>query len=324
MKEIKQVILNKIKEYDTIILSRHVRPDGDAVGSTEGLREILKSTYPQKEIYLVTEDSSDYLSFLDTHSDIIPDEKYQNALAIVLDTASQDRISNEKISLAKELIKIDHHIEISPYGDYSWVEEDRSSLCEMIVDFYRTFSDELKINTAAATYLYVGMVTDTGRFRFRSVTGETMRCAGLLLDQSVNIDYIYAHLNLDDCESIKFYSYVYKNMKITKHGVVSIYLSNATQKKFGLTREEASNVISLLNSFKNCIVWIAFIEYDEEIRVRIRSRFLEVNKLAEKYGGGGHACACGTFVADTRQIKAVIEDADKMVEKYKAENTGWL
>ena len=99
-------ILNKVKEYDNIIIFRHKRPDGDAVGSTKGLREILRLTYPQKKIYLLNSDSSDYLSFLGDEDEPISDELYCESLGIIIDTATTERISNPKYSLCKEIVKI--------------------------------------------------------------------------------------------------------------------------------------------------------------------------------------------------------------------------
>ena len=192
-----RAILNKIKEYDRIIIFRHKRPDGDAVGSTKGLREILRLTYPEKEVLLINNDYADYVAFLGSEDGQIEDEKYKEALGIVIDTGTAERISNPKYALCKELVKIDHHIDIAPYGDYMWVEEEKSSACEMIAEFYYTFRDELKINKEAATYIYTGMVTDSGRFRFRSVSGDTMRYAGVMLDVGIDTDIIYANLYLD-------------------------------------------------------------------------------------------------------------------------------
>ena len=105
MKEDMKQILDVIEAYDRIILFRHFRPDGDAIGSTKGLREILRLTYPEKEILLINNDQSDYLAFLGGEDDPIPDEGYADALGIVLDTATPDRISNKKFELCRELVK---------------------------------------------------------------------------------------------------------------------------------------------------------------------------------------------------------------------------
>lgn len=323
--EIKKQILDKIKQYDRIIITRHFRPDGDAIGSTKGLARMLKLSFPQKEIYVINEDGSEYLAFLGDEDAPIADEKYADALVIVCDTATTDRISNKKFGLGKELIKIDHHIDVKPYGDLSWVEEERSSLCEMIVDFWLTFKDELTLDKEGATYIFTGMVTDSGRFKFSSVDGETMRRAAALLDLGIDTEWIYANLNLDDFNVFKFEAYVYKKMRITQNGVAYIYVDKTMQKRFKLTNEQASNVVSYLDGIKGAIVWLAFIQNaDGNIRVRLRSRFMTINTLAEKYRGGGHDRACGATLHSKKEIKLMLTDADAMVKNYKDNNIGWL
>lgn len=323
--EIKKKILDKIKQYNRIIITRHFRPDGDAIGSTKGLAGILKLSFPQKEVYVLNEDSSQYLAFLGGEDAPIDDEKYADALVIVCDTATTDRISNKKYALGKELIKIDHHIDVKPYGDLSWVDEERSSLCEMIADFWLTFKVELKIDDEAATCIFTGMVTDSGRFKFSSVDGDTMRRAAALLDVGINTEWIYSNLNLDDFDVFKFEAYVYKKMKISKNGVAYIYVDKAMQKKFKLTNEQASNVVSYLDGIKGAIVWLAFIQNASgSIRVRLRSRFVTINALAEKYGGGGHDKASGATVHSKKEMKQMLSDADELVKNYKENNTGWL
>ena len=222
-----EIILQKIKEYNRIIIFRHFRPDGDAIGSSMGMREILRASFPEKEIYLLNSDYSDYLAFLGGEDEPISDELYADALAIVLDTGTENRISNKKYSLCREIVKIDHHIDHQPYGDYCWIEEDKSSTCEMVAEFYHTFRDELKINKAAATYLYTGMVTDSGRFRFREVDGDTLRYAGMLLDEGIDTDKLYANLYIKDFAELKFQSYVYKKMKTTENEVAYIFVDRA-------------------------------------------------------------------------------------------------
>ena len=320
-----QTILNKIKKNDKIFIFRHFRPDGDATGSTKGLAAILKLTFPEKKIYLQNADFSDYLSFLGGEDELLPDEEYADALGIVLDTATAKRISNKKFSLCRELIKIDHHIPIESYAPTEWVEEERSSTCEMIAHFYDTFKDELKIDSEAATYIYTGMVTDSGRFRFRDVSGETMRLAGVILSVGIDTDVLYSHLYLKDFSEFKFEAHAHKKMKITENGVAYLYVTNKMKKTFGLSDEQASASVSLMDSIKNSIIWLAFIDNkDGSIRVRLRSRFVTVDALANKYSGGGHACAAGATVHSKKEMKQLIADADALIAEYKKNNTGWL
>ncbi|MCR5823379.1 MAG: bifunctional oligoribonuclease/PAP phosphatase NrnA [Lachnospiraceae bacterium] len=324
--DIKKQILDKIKEYDRIIIGRHFRPDGDAVGSTMGLATILRESFPKKEIFVVNEDYSDYVAFLDDDKTVLSDDAYANALFIAVDTGTVDRLSNKKYPLAKELVKIDHHVDNAPYGDISWVEDWRSSACEMIVDLALTFKDELKVTKRAAECLFTGMATDSGRFRFASTSGETMRLAGFLIDFGLDLETIYSNLYLEDFDYFKFQAYIFGQMKITENGVAYVVVTREMQKEWNLTNEAASNVISLLNSIKGSIIWLAFIEnpFDDEIRVRLRSRFVTINKLGEKYGGGGHENAAGATVHSHEELMQLVEDADSISKEYKANNTGWL
>ena len=325
MNENMQRILDKIKQYDKIILFRHFRPDGDAIGSTKGLARILKLTYPEKKIYLQNADYSNYLAFLGKEDELLADEEYADALGIVLDTATQERISNKKFNLCKELVKIDHHIPVQDYGVCQWVEENRSSLCEMIAYFYETFQSELKIDKEAATYIYTGMVTDSGRFRFREVSGDTMRLAGLMLDQGVELDYVYSNLYLREFNSFKFESYAHKKMQVSENGVVSLFVTKRMKKKFGLSNEDASASVSYMEGIKGSLIWIAFIQTDDgAIRVRLRSRFVTVSELAERYHGGGHACAAGATVYSKKEMKQLLAEADALLKEYKENNKGWL
>ena len=318
--ETKKQIFEKIKAYDRIIVSRHIRPDGDAVGSTMGFAHILKDSFPGKEILVACEDYTEYVSFLGKEDGAVPAEKYADALLIVLDTAVLDRISNDNAKLAKEIIKIDHHVDIGPYGDISWVEDFRSSVCEMIVDFYMTFRDELRLSAEAATCLFTGMVTDSGRFRYVETSGDTLRLAAVLLDVGIDTETVYSRLYLEEFDSFRFQSYVFENMKITENGVAYIYVDEAMQQKFALTREQASNTVGLLGEIKGSIIWLAFIDYEGTIRVRLRSRYVEINKLAEKYHGGGHACASGATVYSREEMEALLRDADELIRDYKANN----
>ena len=326
-KDAMQAILQKIKEYNRIIITRHFRPDGDAIGSTKGLHRILTLSFPEKEIYLLNEDSSEYLAFLGGESEPIPDEKYADALCIVLDTGNVERISNKKYALCKELIKIDHHIDHTPYGDVSWVEEHRSSVCEMVAAFYAEFADRLKIDKEAATYLYAGLVTDSGRFRFSSTSGETMRLAGLLLDHGIDTDVLFANLYLQEFDMLKFEAHVYDKMRITENGVAYVYIDRAMQEQFSLSQEDASSVVGFMDTIKGALCWLAFIEAPGEekvIRVRLRSRFVTINTIAENYHGGGHACASGATVYSEEEMQQLIAEADARVKEYKETHEGWL
>lgn len=325
-KNLTQKILEKIRSYNRIVISRHIRPDGDAVGSTFGLREILRDSYPQKQIFVINDDRSAYLDFLGEEDEQLPDEAYADALLIVLDTATINRISNSKHRFARETIKIDHHIDTEPYGDLYLVEDERASTCEMIAAFRAMYPEELKLSQRAATFLYTGMVTDTGRFRYREVNGDTLRLAAQMLDAGVDPEPLYAHLYLEDFDYFKFKAHIYRKMKVTANGVAYILIDDAMQEHFGLTQEQAGNAVSFLDAIRGSLIWIAFIEDKKkgEIRVRLRSRFLPVHDIAEHWRGGGHSNAAGATVFNSEEIRALLRETDRKLKKYKETNTGWL
>lgn len=326
IKPVMQTIFDQLQAAEQIMLFRHRRPDGDCVGAAKGLKAILRATWPEKQVLIIDPEHSDYLAFLGPDDGEVPEDMYARSLGVVLDTATSDRISNPRFRLCPRLIKIDHHIEVEPYGDVQWVEPERSSACEMVAAFYAAFRDRLRITRQAATFLYTGMVTDSGRFQYEGVTGDTLRLAGLLLDQGVDTQRLYAQLYLQDAASLRFKAHVYEAMRISEHGVASVTITRADQARFGLSFEDASAAIGYLDGLRGCLCWLAFIENPDgdDIRVRLRSRFVAVNELAGKYRGGGHACASGATVYNQAETDALLRDADALVKQYKETHKDWL
>ena len=325
MISVKEVILNKIKKYDSIVIGRHFRPDGDAVGSTMGLGRIISLTFPEKKVYLSNNDQSDYMAFLGDTSELIEEDIIKNSLVIVIDTATEDRVSDDRILNGKEVIKIDHHIEVAPYGNISWVEDWRSSSCEMIASFYEEFSSVLKIDTTAATSIYAGMVTDSGRFRFSSTSSETLRLAGVMVGKGVDVERLQANLDLNDYNFYKYQADVFSKIEMTENGVAWLYVDKEMQKKWNLSREDASESVGFMSGIKGSICWIAFIENDDgTIRVRLRSRFMTVNKIAEKYHGGGHDRASGATCYSREEVMALVKDADEATRIFKESGEYWV
>lgn len=316
--EVKQQIFDRILKYDTIIISRHKRPDGDASGSTMGLAEILKTSFPEKQIFLDNEDYAAYTAFLGEEGPHPSDADYENALVIVIDTGTIDRVSNSRVRIGKELVKIDHHIDAVPYGDVSWVEEERSSACEMIVDFFVTFKDRLVLNKKAATCLYTGMVTDSGRFQYQGTNADTLRAAAVLLDRGLDLERIYANLYMAPFDVTMFEAELTRKIRRSEHGVAWLYITRNFRISRGMSHEDASNSVSLMDKIKDSMIWLAFIENDDgTVRVRLRSRFVEVEPLARKYHGGGHANASGATLQNKKEAMELLKDADEILSAYK-------
>ncbi|MFA7588837.1 MAG: bifunctional oligoribonuclease/PAP phosphatase NrnA [Acholeplasmataceae bacterium] len=308
-------ILNKIKEYETIIIHGHKRPDGDCYGAQFGLKDIIKNSFPQKRVYVVGE-VSDFVSFLG-NIDTIDDSVYNGALSIVVDTAVVNRISDKRYALGKEIIKIDHHIPVDDYGNIRWVDTNFPSCAQMIAYFYSQFKDELKLSLTGATALYTGIVTDTGRFRFRGVSPLTHQIAALLLSKGVDIEYIDLKLSQESLKTIALKGYIYSNF-VQREGFVYVKLTRDVIDKYEVSDEEAAATVNLLSGIEGFPVWALFIEYPNEIRIRLRSSGPNIDKLANQYEGGGHAKASGARLSSWDELPNFIKDAEELVKNYES------
>ena len=317
-KEEMQKILEHLRAAKTVIISRHVRPDGDAVGSSLGLAEILRASYPEKKIFIDNEDLFENLAYLGSEGDRPTDADYAGATVVTVDCATRDRISNKRIFMGRELIKIDHHVNVEPYGDLSWVEAGRSSTCELIAEFALAFPDELVVNQKAATLLYAGIVSDTGRFRYRETSPSTLRYAAAMMERGIDIQFLYANMYLEEPRILQFHAEIVRKIQYTESGVAWLHISRAYRRRKKLTMQEASDVNNLMEATRGSLIWLVFVECDDgSIRVRLRSRFTEVRELAERYGGGGHACACGATVYSAEEEAKLIAEAEAISKQFK-------
>jgi bifunctional oligoribonuclease and PAP phosphatase NrnA len=309
----KNEILAAIERYDTIIVHRHVRPDPDAYGSQCGLVEILKVSYPEKKIFAVGKEdpSLHYMRRLDQ----ISDEVYNGALVIVCDTANVERICDERYSLGDMLIKIDHHPNEDPYGDLLWVDTNASSVSELIYEFYLFGREKgLKINDEAARLLYAGIVGDTGRFLFPSTTDKTFAFAGELIHFDFSRTELYDKMYELDSNIVKLNGYILQNFELRPSGVASMILSKQLLDEYGAIPSEASLLVGTLGNVKGIKAWVFFIEENDQIRVRLRSKGPVINGVAKKYNGGGHPLAAGASIYSWDEVQTVIAEIEKICE----------
>ena len=316
-----QELLEKIKAYDRIVIMRHKRPDGDAVGSTLGLRAILRASFPEKDVRVINSDYATRVAFLGAEDGEADASFYADALGIVVDTANRERISNPCWQVCRELVKLDHHPNVEPYGDLVLVEDSATAASQLVAAFALAFADELTLTSEAATCLYAGIVDDSGRFRFESVSGETHRIAASLLEVGVDTEYMFEQLYLGSFEALKFRAWVLENVQRSPSGVLYLTVTLDTIKHFGITQEEASLSVVEMSGIKGSPVWLVCIENnDGTARVRLRSRHIVINDLAERYGGGGHKYASGASLPSVRELHHLIADVDTLVAAYKSEH----
>lgn len=305
-------LLNLIKAYNTIIIHRHNRPDGDAMGSQLGLKHIIKENWPEKTVYVVG-DSSGYLSFMDDCGmDTIPDSIYEGALAIVLDTSSPQLISDDRWKLAAATARMDHHIFQGQIAQVEVTDDSYESCCGLITDF--AHSCGLRLNPAAAKALYTGMITDSGRFRYDSTTARTFRLAALLREQDFNPDEIYRPLYAETLEGKQLRAQFVLKARFTPRNVAYIYTTREELEALGVdTFTVSRGMVNTMADLKGVSIWVNFTETAEGVLCEIRAADRSVNHIAVKYGGGGHAKACGATVPDRETAMAMLADLDEMM-----------
>lgn len=305
----KQLILDTIEQYETVIIHRHVRPDPDALGSQGALAEILKKSYPAKNIYVAGSEEKS-LAFLN-QMDEIPDSAYKGALVIVCDTANSPRISDERYQKGDKLIKMDHHPNDDPYGDLIWVDSAASSTSEMIYRFYEFGKNRgLMLTDEAARLLYAGIVGDTGRFLFDNTTENTFRVAAELRKYDFSIGDLYKELYKIPLKTIRLNGYVLESFKMSPNGAGHITLHTEILEKYQVEAGDASLLVNAFSDVEGVKAWVFFIEEPDQIRVRLRSKGPIVNEIAKKYGGGGHPMAAGATIHSWGEADLVLEDLE--------------
>lgn len=313
---IQEQIYKKINDYDTIIIHRHQRPDPDAIGSQIGLSSILKKNFPNKQIYVVGK-KIDGLSWIGD-PDKVDENKFQNALIFVLDTANKPRIDDNRWQKGSYIIKIDHHPEDDVFGDISLVNVKASSTSEILVDFCRKF--HLKFTYQAVKSFYAGIVGDTGRFLYSNTTSHTMEDVSFLMSTREDLDF--TKINRCECEInlslARLVSYVYENLVITKYGLGYIILKKDILNKFDLENCGTSSIVPLPGNLKEINSWIIFEENtDGSYRVRLRSKKVFINDIAKKHRGGGHPLASGAKAKNETEINQIISEVSDLLKEEK-------
>ena len=306
-------VVNKIKNFDTIVIARHIGVDPDALCSQLALRDSIKLTYPDKKVVAIGTGSSKFTHF----GKLDKLEKFSNALIIVLDTPDKRRVDSLDFSIGDYSIKIDHHPFVEKFCDLEIIEDDKSSACEIIMNII--FDTELKCNDKIAELLYIGIVSDSNRFLFNSCNGNTFASVSKLLNNyDIDIFKAYEKLYLRPLSEVRLEGYISLNMKVTENGLGYVIITDDVINEFGVDSASAGNMINNFNFIKELLVWVTITEdkKNNQYRISIRSRGPEINKVAEKHNGGGHKMASGVKVPDLDSALKVIEDLDLELIKY--------
>ena len=318
MKEMYKKIFKIIKKYDKIVLARHISPDPDAIASQIALRDSIKLTFPNKEVYAVGTGvhKFNYLGALDK-----PDlSTLNNSLLIVLDVPNFYRVDGINGLEYDAILKIDHHPAEDIIGDVDWTDSTKSSTCEMIAELL--LYSPLVMDTKIAEDLYIGMVFDSDRFLLPNTSTETLKTAYELVKTSnINFVNLYDNLYERSINEEKFRAYLINNIEITENRFGFIFVPSEDLKKFNVEPTSVSNQVNDFYFIKELMCWM-FVVYDERndiYKANIRSRGPVINEVAAKYNGGGHKFASGCRTSDYKVIEALAKDLDATCKKYNDE-----
>ena len=307
-------ILEAIREYDRIIIHRHGRPDGDAMGSQIGMKHVILENFPKKQVYMVG-DQPGFFGFMEgAEIDQIPDSCYEGALAIILDCGSTSMISDNRYTLAAKTVRMDHHIFCEKIADIEVVDTSFESCCGLITEFVSQCG--LRLNPLAAKSLYTGMVTDSGRFRYDGTTARTFRLASLLMEQGFDTNGLFRDLYADDFSAKKLKATFILKIQFTAQNVAYIYTTAEELAALGVdTFTVSRGMTNTMADIKGVDIWVNFTETEKGVLCELRSSKYNINPIAVKYGGGGHAKASGATVADKETAMAMLADLNKMMEE---------
>lgn len=307
-------IIATIKKYDRIIILRHQNPDPDALGSQAGLATAIRQAYPDKKV-LIGGNDTEGLKWLSTAQKVSA-EDYQGALVIVVDTANEPRIDDQRYNDGAFLVKIDHHPNDEPYGDQLFVNTDASSCSEIIADLIDS-SDELQLTKKIAYYLYAGIVGDTGRFLYPATTEHTMQVAGKFIALGVDTAGINNKMNEVSLKQAKLQGFIYDILQIDDSGAALAIIDDDLMKKLNLNQEEANSVVSTPGRLKEVCSWMEAVQKDDgTFRMHLRSQGPVINELAKRHDGGGHPLASGATAKDLDEVKQMFKELIKIVTDF--------
>ncbi|WP_027122978.1 bifunctional oligoribonuclease/PAP phosphatase NrnA [Metamycoplasma spumans] len=315
-----EVAVKAIEAHENIFIFHHIRPDGDCLGSQFGLRELIKTNYPEKNVFVIGDNGGifPFLKWDFDNFDSIPKQYLENSLGVIVDANNSNRIqfSNIFVNNFTHKLRIDHHpVDTDIKYDYVWEDATYAAAAEQVA--YIAMMANWKVTTKAAEYTYLGINTDSGRFQYEYVQQRTFDVMSYLhAGNSFRVWDINFPLSIRDEQKVRFNAYMLLNY-VSDNKVVWFYASKKVQKKFKLNENSANDVNALAN-IGDSKIWVLFIDQpDGTIRARVRSNGIWINHICEKYApGGGHEVASGATCKNKKQMKQLIEDLKAEVQKH--------
>lgn len=302
----------------TVGITGHVRPDGDCVGSTLGVYNYICDNMPQVDVDIYLQPIKEEFQFL-RNSDKVKENADADKVYdvfIVCDCAAYDRFEDFRVCFenAKKKVVFDHHISGQEIGDMNMIAPDLSSCSELI---YEAMNPE-KVSKSVAECLYLGIIHDTGVFKYQAVTARTMQIAGALMEKGIDFTSI-----IDNT----FYMRTYRQSQVLGKALLEsvlfcdgrcifTILTKQEMEFYGVTSKDLGGVVEQLRL--NDTVEVAIFLYEaekNEYKVSLRSKnIVDVSKIAKRFGGGGHIRAAG-FDMSANHPRDIVNNIGALVEQ---------
>lgn len=309
-------IFDAIKEYNNIVIARHVGVDPDAMASSMALKESIKETFPEKNVYVIGNGTVkfNFLGYLDKGLDF---DQLNDILLIVTDTPDKKRVDMDELTHYEKSIKIDHHPFMEKFCDLEYIDDSKSSASEIVYDLIS--STDLVLNKRICEILFAGIVADTNRFLFSNSKCETFSVVSdMIRNYNIDITKVYYNLYKRPLSEVKFFGYMASNIETTDNGVGFIIIKNSDLLAYGVDSATGGNLINEFNNIGELLVWLSATEDVKNgfIRVSARSRGPIINKVLERHGGGGHALASGVKLKTFEEVESLIKDLDNLCKEF--------
>ena len=309
-------IISEIKQSNNIVLLCHKNPDGDAIGSTIGMYQLLKKM--GKDVDMVIEEVPKHLSFIEGYQDIklSSDKKYD--LGIILDTATKEKINNpgDITENINKTIVIDHHISNTKHGYINFIDN-KPACCEVVYNLVKEM--HIEIDELIATPLCAGLLTDTGGLSHPDVKTSTYEVAAEL-SHIVDIPSIYKRvLGTITKGQFELQKLGISNLEFYKDNQISFtYITEEDINALGLKKTDGDFLANLGRNIEGIEVSIFIRKFKDGNRVSIRSNNIDVNDVAKIFGGGGHKNAAGiTSTLEFNALKSkLIEEVGKIIDEW--------
>lgn len=313
-------IYKYIKKYNNIVIARHIGVDPDAMASQIALRDSIKLTFPEKNVYAIGNGSTkfSYIGKLDKLEEYDKDK----TLLITVDVPDKKRIDGAILENFDFVIKIDHHPFIESFGGIECIQDTACSACEIIMDLI--LNTKLECNKEIAETMYYGLISDSNRFLFNTCGPRTFNLVSIYLDKyKFDIKELYQKMYLRPLNEVRFEGYLSENLVLTDNGVAYVDITDDIINKYKVDSAAPGNMINDFNFINEILVWATITEDVKSglIRISIRSRGPAINKVAEAHNGGGHKMASGVRTQTFEEAHLIMNELDRVCEQYIKENS---